>query len=190
MSEIYKVINDIVESKLLELHTAFLAKVVAVNGKKYSIKPLAKYKQYGEEAKEYPVITNVYRTKGRATGKTSSYSHSHTIPSYTTSTYEHSHTYQTIGTEYAEEGASHTHTSSTGSTSGDSHSHTISGGYSDSAGGELDVSVQFDIKVGDIVLCVALERDMSNLTNGKPNLPYTGVHHRINDAIIIDVVDM
>lgn len=113
MSDVYNVLNDIIESKLLELHTAFLAKVVAVDGKKYSIKPLAKYKQYGKEAQEYPVITNVYSCKTYSNGE-----------------------------------------------------------------------------IGDIVLCVALERDMTNLISGKTNLPFTGVHHRINDAIIIGVVDL
>lgn len=159
MSEIYKAINDIVESKLLELHTAFLAKVVAVNGKKYSIKPLAKYKQYGKEAQEYPVITNVYRTKGMASGKSSSSAHSHTVESTTTST-------ESL------------------------HEHTVPQSSTSEAGGELDISVQIPIKEGDIVLCVALERDITNLVNGQTNLPFTGVHHRINDAIIIDVVDL
>lgn len=159
MSDIYNVLNDFVESKLLELHTAFLAKVVAVDGKKYSIKPLAKYKQYGKEAQEYPVITNVYRTKGMATGKSSSSAHSHTVESTTTS-------------------------------KENLHEHTVPQSSTSEEGGELDINVRIPIKVGDIVLCVALERDITNLTSGKTSLPFTGVHHRINDAIIIDVVDL
>lgn len=173
MSVIEQTINDIIESRLLELHTAFLAKVVAVNGKTYSIKPLAKYKQYGAEAQEYPVITNVYRCKGFATGKSETFEHSHTVPSVETSSNTHSHGY----------GASST-------TDNDTHSHTVPTNTTETVGRELDVEVRVPIKIGDIVLCVALERDMSNLTNGKTNLPFTGVHHRINDAIIIDVVDL
>lgn len=172
MSVIGKTIDNIIESKLLELHTAFLAKVVAVNGKTYNIKPLAKYKEYGREAQEYPVITNVYRTKGISVGKSSSFSHSHSVPSNNTSTNTHNHDYGSSSTE------------------NDSHSHSVPVNTTETAGSELDVSVQIPINIGDIVLCVALERDISNLTDGKVNLPYTGVHHRINDAIIIDVVDL
>lgn len=166
MSDISQVINDIIESKLLELHTSFLAKVVAVDGKKYSIKPLAKYKEYGKSAEEYPVITNVYRCKGFATGNTANYSHSHTIPSS-----------QTSSEVYI-------------STSNEKHAHTVPESSTGASGDELSVSVTIPIKVGDIVLCVALERDITNLSGGKSHLPLTGVHHRINDAIIIDVVDI
>lgn len=173
MSEIYNAISEIIESRLLELHTAFLAKVVAVNGKTYSIKPLAKYKQYGEEAKEYPVITNVYRTKGIAKGKTEDSSHSHSVPSIETTSNTHTHSYGSSST-----------------TDSDTHSHTVPTSTTDEAGKELEVEVRIPIKEGDIVLCVALERDMSNLTSGETSLPFTGVHHRINDAIIIDVVDL
>jgi len=173
MSEIYNAISEIVESRLLELHTAFLAKVVAVDGKLYSIKPLAKYKQYGKEAQEYPVITNVYRCKGFATGKSETFEHSHTVPSITTTQNTHSHGYGSSST-----------------TDSDTHSHTVPKNTTETVGKELDVEVTVPIKEGDIVLCVALERDMSNLTSGNTGLPFTGVHHRINDAIIIDVVDL
>ena len=173
MSEVYNVINEMIESKLLELHTAFLAKVVAVNGKTYSIKPLAKYKQYGKEAQEYPVITEVYRCKGFAAGKSETFAHSHSVPSITTTSNTHNHGYGSSST-----------------TDNDTHSHTVPVNTTETVGKELEVNVTVPIKVGDIVLCVALERDMSNLTNGKTNLPFTGVHHRINDAIIIDVVDL
>ena len=173
MSIVEQTINDIIESRLLELHTAFLAKVVAVNGKTYSIKPLAKYKQYGKEAQEYPVITNVYRTKGISTGKTESYAHSHTVTSIETSSNTHSHGYGVSST-----------------TDDDTHSHTVPTNTAETEGKELEVNVRIPIKEGDIVLCVALERDISNLTSGNTGLPYTGVHHRINDAIIIDVVDL
>lgn len=184
MSEIYNAISEIVESRLLELHTAFLAKVVAVNGKTYSIKPLAKYKQYGKEAQEYPVITNVYRCKGFATGKTETFAHSHTVTSITTSSYSHSHS--VTGTANIGDNTYGV----TGSTDGDTHSHTVPANTAETEGKELEVNVTVPIKEGDIVLCVALERDMSNLTGGNTGLPFTGVHHRINDAIIIDVVDL
>ena len=173
MSVINNVIDDIIESKLLELHTAFLAKVVAVNGKTYSVKPLAKYKQYGKEAEEYPVISNVYRVKGVSTGKTTSFAHSHTVPSVTTGSNTHSHGYGSGST-----------------TNSDTHSHSVPANTAQTTGSELDVTVQIPINVGDVVLCIALERDMSNLINGESNLPFTGVHHRINDAIILDVVDL
>ncbi len=117
MSDFSKILDDIVESKLLELHTSFLAKVVDIKEidetkNEYSIKPLAKYKEYGRKAEEYPVITKVYKCSRTKPNK------------------------------------------------------------------------------GDIVLCVALERDITNLSGSNSHLPLTGVHHRINDAIIVDVVDI
>ena len=54
-----KVIDDMTEEKLLNLHTAFIAKVTAVKGKKCTVKPLDKIKAYGQTAKEQAVITEV-----------------------------------------------------------------------------------------------------------------------------------
>ena len=54
------VFDNIVEEKLLNLHTAFIGKVIAVeNPKMCSVQPLDKIKAYGKKAKAQGVITKV-----------------------------------------------------------------------------------------------------------------------------------
>ena len=54
------VLDGIVEEKLLNLHTAFIAKVVSVQSEsKCSVQPLDKIKAYGQKARSQAVITNV-----------------------------------------------------------------------------------------------------------------------------------
>lgn len=52
--------NDMIEEKLLSLHTAFLAKVISVENESLcSVQPLDKLKAYGKPAKQQAVITKV-----------------------------------------------------------------------------------------------------------------------------------
>lgn len=53
------IINNIIEQKLLGLHTCYLAKVISTDGKTAKIQPLGKVKAYGEEAKAQSPLTNV-----------------------------------------------------------------------------------------------------------------------------------
>ena len=52
-------IENIVDKKIYDVHTAYLAKVLAVNGSKAKIQPLGMIKQYGETAKNQAVVSNV-----------------------------------------------------------------------------------------------------------------------------------
>ena len=52
-------IDDLMESKLLSLHTAYLAKVITTDGLSAKIQPLTKFKQYGKAAEKYAVIPDV-----------------------------------------------------------------------------------------------------------------------------------
>lgn len=54
-------IDDMIEEKLLHLHTAFIAKVLNFdeNNKTADIQPLALIKQYGKPASKQAVIKNV-----------------------------------------------------------------------------------------------------------------------------------
>ena len=53
--------DGMIEEKLLNLHTAFIGKVVSVqkNGTLCSVQPLDKIKAYGQAAKAQAIITNV-----------------------------------------------------------------------------------------------------------------------------------
>lgn len=53
-------IGNMVEEKLLNLHTAFIAKVISVQSESLcSVQPLDKIKAYGQKAKTQAVITHV-----------------------------------------------------------------------------------------------------------------------------------
>lgn len=53
------IINNIIEQKMLALHTCYLAKVISTDGETAKIQPLGKVKAYGEEAKAQSPLTNV-----------------------------------------------------------------------------------------------------------------------------------
>ena len=54
------VFDGMIEEKLLNLHTAFIAKVVSVqSARKCSVQPLDKIKAYGKTAQTQAVVTNV-----------------------------------------------------------------------------------------------------------------------------------
>lgn len=52
--------GGMIEESLLNLHTAFIAKVISVqSASKCSVQPLDKFKAYGQKAQAHAVITNV-----------------------------------------------------------------------------------------------------------------------------------
>lgn len=54
------VINSMIESKLLNLHTAFIGKITSMNGDSMcSVQPLNRIKAYGKEAQQQAIIPNV-----------------------------------------------------------------------------------------------------------------------------------
>ncbi len=53
-----KVIDDIIEDKLMNLHTAYIGKVLSFDGSKATIQPLSMIKQYGKTAEKQSVIAN------------------------------------------------------------------------------------------------------------------------------------
>ena len=61
------VIDDLIEQKLMDLHTAFIGKVVGVGGGKATVQPLNMMKQYGKPAvqqavvKDVPILKTVYK---------------------------------------------------------------------------------------------------------------------------------
>jgi len=51
-----KVIENMIEEQLLDMHTAYLGRVLSINGNSAKIQPLGMYKQYGETAKKQAVV--------------------------------------------------------------------------------------------------------------------------------------
>lgn len=54
-----KIFEELIEEKLLQLHTAFLAKVLETDGKTAKIQPLNMIKQKGKDAQKRAPIENV-----------------------------------------------------------------------------------------------------------------------------------
>lgn len=54
-----KIFENMIESRLLDLHCAYIAKILSTDGKTAKIQPLGKTKQFGEAAKDQAPITNV-----------------------------------------------------------------------------------------------------------------------------------
>ena len=57
MSTSSNVLNDLIEQKLLNLHTAYFAKVISVNGNMAKIQPLNMIKAVGKNAQKQAVLT-------------------------------------------------------------------------------------------------------------------------------------
>lgn len=54
-----KFIEDMIDQRLLDMHTAYIGKVLSVNGSTATVQPLGMYKQYGETAKKQAVVSAV-----------------------------------------------------------------------------------------------------------------------------------
>lgn len=54
-----KYLDDIMEDKLLNLHTAYIGKVLSYNDGKATVQPLGMVKQYGKSAERYAVVSNI-----------------------------------------------------------------------------------------------------------------------------------
>lgn len=54
-----KFFENMINSRLLSLHTAYLAKVLSCNGNTAKIQPLGKVQAYGEEAQEQSPLSDV-----------------------------------------------------------------------------------------------------------------------------------
>lgn len=54
-----RTINSMINQRIMDTHTSFIAKVVSININKITIQPLSMYKTYGAKAQNMAVITNV-----------------------------------------------------------------------------------------------------------------------------------
>lgn len=53
------ILENLIDEKLMNMHTCFIGKVTATNGKTATVQPLNKVKQYGKTAQTQSVIPNV-----------------------------------------------------------------------------------------------------------------------------------
>lgn len=62
-----KFFENMIEQRLLDMHTAYIGKVLSINGDKAKVQPLGMYKQYGETAKNQAVVSAVIATRYKIT---------------------------------------------------------------------------------------------------------------------------
>lgn len=62
-----KFFENLIDRKLLDMHTAYIGKVLSINGDKAKVQPLGMYKQYGETAKKQAVVSAVIAARYKIT---------------------------------------------------------------------------------------------------------------------------
>lgn len=62
-----KFFDNLIEQRLLDMHTAYIGKVLSIDGEKAKVQPLGMYKQYGETAKKQAVVSAVIAAKYKIT---------------------------------------------------------------------------------------------------------------------------
>lgn len=55
----FKAIENHIEQKLMDLHTAFIGKIVGMSGGKFTVQPLNLMKQYGKQPEQQAVVKDV-----------------------------------------------------------------------------------------------------------------------------------
>ncbi len=124
--------NDLIEQKLLSLHTCFVGKVidVAEDGESANVQPLNLIKAVGAEAKRQAILINVPISKNAK---------------------KFTKKYVTVAEQH------------------------------------LAIPDIEGVKESDTVICVCVERDMTETRKGNFALPALG-HHSLSDALIIGIL--
>lgn len=131
-----KFFDDMIENKLLNLHTAYLAKVLSYSNGKARIQPLNMIKSYGNSAQKQSPLSDVpviNSARNKLSSKTITYMNENNEP---------------VSTQIAQLSR---------------------------------------LSVGDIVICVCAERDISGAKRGEITTPQIG-HHNMSDSIIVGIL--
>lgn len=171
-----QIFGNIVEEKLLSLHTCYIGRVLSYSGKTANVQPLQMIKQYGKPAVACSIIPNVpviesarYRLKEK--------------------------TIKVLIKESGEcSGSLNTSITVKGTA--------VAEGEEMESKGNIKASIPVNcsckeqtitvlekepIKAGDLVVCVCGERDISEAKNGNIAQPALG-HHSMSDSIIVGVL--
>lgn len=128
-----KYLDAIINRKLKDMHTAYLGKVLAVNGNTAKVQPLGLIKAYGGEAQKQAVVSNVPIATQKVKAAEITYLTPDNMPKKQT------------------------------------------------------ILVPESLAIGDIVICVCCDRDITDAKKGKNTLPPIG-HHSLSDSVIVGVL--
>lgn len=165
--------ENMIESKLLGLHTCFLAKVISTNGSTAKIQPLGKTKEYGKESQTQSVLSNVpiaNSAKYKYTKET--ITHLKDVSLNTSS--------GTFAKSVSGGAESPAYVSSSGSA--------ITSVSITKDTETKDMVTVVPISSGDIVVCVCGERDITAAKKGENATPALAIHHSMSDSIIIGIL--
>lgn len=164
--------DNMIESKLLNLHTCYLAKVISTDGTTAKIQPLGKAKQYGETAVDQSPLSSVpiaNSAKWKYTKETITYVKDVTLNTSTGS----------FATGVSGGAESPAYVSSTGNA--------LTSATITQQKETKDIVTVKPIAAGDIVVCVCGERNITEARKGNNAVPPVG-HHSMSDSIIVAIL--
>lgn len=159
------VTEQMLNNKLLALHTAYLAKVISTNGKTAKIQPLGMTKAYGGIAQKQSPLSSVPILNSAR------YKHSTKTITYVTEV--------TVTPKVTKETKTIEDTTIT-YVSGVTVTPTV-------LTKSEEIPVLVPLAAGDIVLCVCCERDITEAKKGNNSTPALG-HHSMSDSVIVGVL--
>lgn len=164
--------DNMVEQKLMNLHTCYIAKVISTDGNTAKIQPLGKSKQYGETAIEQSPLSNVpiaNSAKWKYTKETITY-----VTDVTINTEKGSFATDVSG---GNESAAYVSATAKALTSA-----TLT-----KTKATKDIVTVKAIATGDIVVCVCADRNITEARKGNNATPPAG-HHSQSDSIIVAIL--
>lgn len=147
-----KFIDNAIDQRMKDLHTAYLGKVISVNGDTATVQPLGLIKEYGGTPKKQAVVQNVPIAVCKAKKATISFVSSVSIKKET-----------------------------------DEETGNITDVTLNQTKGTETVLIPDAISIGDIVICVCCDRDITDARKGKNSLPPAG-NHSLSDSVIVGVL--
>lgn len=172
----YQIIDNIIEEKLLSMHTCYIGRVLAFNGTSANIQPLQMIKQYGKNAVACSVIPNVpviESARYRLSEKT-----------MTVLTRGNGGCSGELNANITVKGEAKAEGEEMESTGTISKTIPVTCGCKEET---ITILEKEPIKSGDLVVCVCGERDITESKNGNIAKPAL-VHHSMSDSIVIGVL--
>lgn len=144
------VTEQMLNNRLLALHTAYLAKVVSTNGSTAKIQPLGMTKAYGNAAQKQSPLSNVPIATQKIGSDTIEI-----IDDITVTVEKDGDTIKDVSVKKSKK--------------------------------TIEIPKLLPVAVGDIVVCICCERNITEAKKGNNVLPKAG-HHSMSDSIIVGVL--
>ena len=164
-------VNNLIEEKLMMLNTCFLAKVISTDGNKAKVLPLGKRKEYGKEAADQTPLTIpiANSAKYKFTKETITYVTDATVNTKSAE----------FATDVSGGNESPAYVSDTALA--------LTSAVDVNKKASKDIVTVKPLAVGDIVICVCADRNITAALKGENSVPPVG-HHSQSDAVIVGII--